>query len=156
MMSSKSESPLHRIGLRICVIYGFALLAAILLIYTGLVHLGNTYGFLASILRFRLTGFELSKVLAIVLPFAHILVGVCLLTRFFFHESLIFTASMFTTYTFAQFSVMLRGMTIDCGCYGFDSHVISWFSAVQVCLLASGGWVAAFFNAKSGKRNVVK
>ncbi len=129
------------------IVYGlgnlFGLFAAGLLIYTGLIHLGNSYAFLASILRYQLAGFEISKHLAMILPVAHLVIGLCILCRLFLPASLVLASSLFSLYFIAQFSVMWRGLTISCGCFGLDSHQISWFSVglVGSCSLLS--WVSA-------------
>ncbi len=126
------------------LVRGFAWLVGLLLIYTGLLHFANSYGFLASILRYRLTELEMSKFLAMVLPIAHVVVGVFLLTNTFFRECMILAASLFALYCFAQVSALARGLSIDCGCYGFDHHVVSWFSAAQVGLLAVFSWMTVY------------
>jgi hypothetical protein len=119
-----------------------------LLLLSAIAHLNNPYVFLASIYEYRLVPRIGVEVLAMLLPFLHITIALCLIAGH--RPSTMFTAAsaLFATYAGAQVIALLRGMEIDCGCFkGFSGapaeHAIGWQTiglALLGLLLSVVGW----------------
>lgn len=107
---------------------------AIVLMFTGLVHLGNPSFFLSSILKYDLVPLALAKQMAIVLPFLHVALAICLVLSIFKVSSLQIAAVLFAAYALAQGLALLRGVAIECGCFGIDSEPVGIWSLAKVFL----------------------
>ncbi len=99
--------------------------AAALLVSSAVLHLTNPYFFLGSVLRYELTGPTLSMFIATVLPAASLVVGCLLVLGFWQRIGLMIAAFLFIVFGIAQWSVLLSGRIIACGCFGAFSEVIS-------------------------------
>jgi prepilin-type N-terminal cleavage/methylation domain-containing protein len=89
-----------------------------LLIASGLLHLQNVPAHYVAIANYRLLPNVFSQILAFVLPSLHVAVGVSLVLNEFRLPCLLVSTGLATLYLGAQVSVLVRGMRIDCGCFG--------------------------------------
>jgi len=89
---------------------------------SGVLHLQNVPGHFVAIANYRILPIEVSQVLAFVLPCLHVIIGVTLLLNEFQLLCFIISASLTGIYLAAQLSVLLRGMQIECGCFGTISE----------------------------------
>ncbi len=87
-------------------------------IASGLLHLQNIPAHFVAIANYRMLPIEASEILAFLLPCLHVIVGVALLLNEFRLPCFILSTGMAGIYLAAQVSVWLRGMRIDCGCFG--------------------------------------
>lgn len=124
---------------------------ALALLFTGLVHLGNSYFFLSSIIKYDLIPVFLAKQLAIILPALHITLAVFLICDFGRVSALRLALVLFTLYALVQLSVVVRGITIDCGCFGIDSDPVGFWSVARVSVLAMMAWMLLWFETQSSR-----
>ncbi len=91
---------------------------ALLLIVSGLLHLQNVPSHFVAIANYRIVAVEFAQFLGLVLPSIHVAVGVMLLLSEFRWQCYLTSAGLLGIYCAAQFSVIFRGLRIDCGCLG--------------------------------------
>ncbi len=95
-----------------------AIALALLLLRSSFAHLGNPYYFLSTVYSYQLTGIEPGKWVAIVLPFLQLIVGICLLLRWWPIESYLLAIFLFLGFTTVQVIAWYNGLEIACGCFG--------------------------------------
>lgn len=134
--------PLHlalRIGERV-----IALALALLLLRSSFAHLGNPYYFLSSVYSYEITGTDLGKWLALVLPSAQMVLAICLLARWWLVGTYAMMVGLFTVFAAVQGFVLWQGREIPCGCFGASGNlqVGVWTLALAgaAALASALGW----------------
>jgi len=90
-------------------------------LYAGILKMQDPQAFADRIADFQILPFALVNLLAISLPIAEILVGVLLMIEFWV-ECMAFAILLLTAlFAMAIASALLRGLVIDCGCFGSGS-----------------------------------
>lgn len=115
---------------------GFLVALAIssLLLISAFAHLSNPYQFFSSILKYDLLPSPAAKLSAACLPFVHLAVAGLLLTGVAQRTAFQLGAALFATYGVVQLSALVRGLKVDCGCFGPSTSLIG----PQSILLAMG------------------
>jgi putative oxidoreductase len=102
------------------------LLGAIFLV-AGASKIGHAAFFAAQIAGFRILPSALIAPLALVLPFLEVLLGGYLVIGLFTRTSAWIAASLLLLFDLAIASAVVRGMTVNCGCFGpSDATVTTW------------------------------
>ena len=112
------------------------LLASGLLITSAIIHWGNPYSFLGSILQYDLVSPRTSIALAAFLPSLTLAVGCFLLISGWSRVSLTLASVLFGCFAFAQWSALISDKMIGCGCFGASGSTVSTVSASAVSALA--------------------
>ena len=100
-----------------------------LLLVSASAHVFNGYQLYASVLDYRLLPASVATMVAAVLPFAQLAVGVSILfVPIYRRAALLLAAVLFSAFLFAQTSAYERGLDISCGCFGGDGSQIGWRS----------------------------
>jgi Methylamine utilisation protein MauE len=100
---------------------------ALLLLRSAFAHLGNPYYFLSTVYSYRLTGIETDKWVAVVLPYLQLVLGVCLLARWWAPQAYLLAGLLFAGFVVAQALVLRQGLDIPCGCFGVsDGLSVGW------------------------------
>lgn len=116
------------------------LLLSATLCYSGLLHLSNPYEFLSSILDYRYLEFGgVAVFIAAVLPALQIVIGIGIAFEPPYVCAILGAIGMLGVFFFAQIGAWLRGLPIDCGCFGSRSHQVGFASVAIV----GGLWVVA-------------
>lgn len=103
------------------------LFVAYVLLASAIAHLGNPYQFLAAIRAYQLipvlpqAGAELGATL---LPFLHVTLAVCLITRCAPRSAFCVGVFLFLFYAVAQTTALARGLKVGCGCFGPSEDLI--------------------------------
>jgi len=98
---------------------------SIALLYAAHAHLIHPFRFLDSVLRYQLTTPFFSQFIAWYLPYLQLLLSLNLLFNRFRKPSLLICCVLFLFFCSAQISVLIRGMEIDCGCFGDQASPVS-------------------------------
>lgn len=126
---------------------------ALLLLRSSFAHLGNPYYFLSSVYSYEVTGIDLGKWVAVVLPSVQMVLAICLLARWWLAEVYLMALVLFTTFVAVQGFVLWQGREISCGCFGASGNlqVGVWTLAVSgtAALASALGWLGA--TARHGK-----
>ena len=110
-----------------------------LLSFSGLTHIFNPGTFALAIGRYSIVSPMTGALLALVLPALQITTAVMLLLRDYQFLGAMSAMIQFFVYSLAQGYVIASGLTIDCGCFGSLSRVIS----IETFLLVASLFVLA-------------
>ena len=111
---------------------GICYVIAAVLLYSGFLHITHQYLFLDAVLRYQVLPWPLAVAAALAFPCAHVIAGIQLVFPKTRCLGLPTAFVLLFTYGVAQWSVVARGMTISCGCFGVESGTVSWTSALSV------------------------
>lgn len=111
------------------------LIVSVFLLVSGLIHMFQPYMFVYSVANYRLLPNFVSGVVAIWLPYLCICVALCIVSNFYKSEAIIIALCMFTVFFLAQLSVLVRGIDIDCGCFGHAESTIGFGTLMRPIVL---------------------
>jgi putative oxidoreductase len=94
------------------------ILLGAVLFYAGFSKLNATWEFAGNIANFRLLPPQLNQVLALILPWMEIIAGVLLFFNLWVRAAGIVSTALFSAFFVAVVSALIRGLDIDCGCFG--------------------------------------
>ena len=92
-------------------------------LYAGIVKIGNVDGFAFDIRAYQLVSWDLSRMLAYVLPVVEIAVGVLLIVGLLTRWAALVTALLLIAFMGGIVWVWTQGISIDCGCFGHGGEV---------------------------------
>lgn len=108
-------------------------------------HARNPFLFLGTIYQYQLLGASSGRMLAVAVPAFELTLGACLLTRQFLFASYGLSAAILAVFATAQASVLARGLSIGCGCFGAGYTArVGWGSLSFTCTLAATACLGAF------------
>ena len=110
----------------------FRLLLAGIFLYAGLLKVLDPIGFLTVVRDFDILSDPYAAWLSMGLPWLEIMTGIALLTPWLALGGAVVAAGMLTTFIGALLSAWLRGMEIDCGCFGGGSGSDSLTSYMDI------------------------
>jgi hypothetical protein len=88
------------------------------LLFSGFTHFQLPYLFLEDLLAYELVSGWTAVWVSILLPSVEIALAVCLFSKASPKWSLVFTLIVLILFLIAQSSALIRGLKIDCGCFG--------------------------------------
>ena len=124
-------------GLKMFSIFDFSsrLLISSVLFYSSLEHMLNPFAFLQDITLYRISGMNVSFLVAYFLPFLQFSTACFLLLNWKSHAARICCSVMFFCFLVVQSSAYFRGLDISCGCFGDYSSTISMPTILMVFTL---------------------
>lgn len=128
-----------------------ALFAAYFCLVSALGHLGNPYQFVAAIRAYQLIPIAHqvgAEIVAIFLPFVHLTLAVCLITKYAQRSAFGVGFFLFFFYTLAQASVLARGLKAGCGCFGPSEDLIG-VKSIALSLTCSLGCYIGLYSLRS-------
>lgn len=111
-----------------------------LFLWSSLPKIRQPYDFLSSVYNYELVGPKLGVLVAMTLPWAELLVGICLVGGIFVSGALLVSIAMAAMFIFVIASALYRGLEISCGCFSASgAGVIGYSTLTRACaiLLAS-------------------
>jgi hypothetical protein len=127
-----------------------------LLVWAGFSKLQSLWLFSEALANYRLFPAQLNQALAITLPWLELGSGLLLLAGVWVRPSGWMAAGLFACFALASLSALLRGLNIECGCYGTASaRRIDALTVLQsvLCLLGSIVLCATVRSTLTGKTN---
>jgi len=112
MKSLRATKILHRISMFIRIVLSF------LFIFAGATKAYDPSEFAREIARYQLVPWTVSVLGAIYLPWLEMLTGILLLLKRFERGALLIVTVLLLVFSGALASAMVRGLNIDCGCFG--------------------------------------
>jgi uncharacterized membrane protein YphA (DoxX/SURF4 family) len=110
-------------------------LGAIFLV-AGSAKIGHAAYFAAQIAGFRILPSVVIAPMALVLPFLEVMLGAYLVLGLFTRASAWIAALMLALFDLAIASAVVRGMAVNCGCFGpNDATVTTWAEVARDALL---------------------
>jgi len=105
-------------------------------LYSSLPKIRQPYDFLSSVYNYELVGPKLGMLTAMTLPWAELLVGVCLVGGIFVSGALLVSIAMAAMFTFVIASALYRGLEISCGCFSASGGgVIGYSTLIRACAI---------------------
>ena len=89
-----------------------------LFVFAGATKAYDPGAFAIEIQRYQLVPWILAALISVYLPWLEMLSGALLLLKRFERGALLLTTLLLLIFTLALASAMLRGLSIDCGCFG--------------------------------------
>ncbi len=94
-----------------------------LFIYAGAEKISNPADFSQSIMNYKLFPVEIINIFAITLPWIEVVCGLLLLFGISVRENSLIIFSLLFVFTLAVAISMIRGLNLDCGCFGKPSPI---------------------------------
>ncbi len=120
--------------------------------FSAISHLMEPLGFLEAVYSYQVIGRTLGWVVALLLPSIELALAVCLLSGNYLRPALISACFMFAAFVAAQTVVVMRGLSIDCGCFGRLSHPVGVGSILITTFLLVVSFTCAWACRWSGFR----
>lgn len=130
------------------ILSGFSIIVRVglgcMFIYSSLPKIRQPYEFLSDVYNYELVGPKLGMFVAMVMPWAELLIGICLVGGIFIGGALLMSIALG-----AMFSVVLgwaihMGLNISCGCFGSSSTDIIDYTtllrAIAIMLLSAAAY----------------
>lgn len=115
---------------------------------SSMIHLGNPYYFLDSVLAYDLLRERYAILAAAYLPYLELVLSIAIWLPEFRRAALIGMLALFSAYSVAQGIALSRGLKISCGCFGPASdRPISIDSLAFAASLAAISLLSLFFFA---------
>jgi putative oxidoreductase len=103
----------------------FRVVLGIVFIYSSLDKIYYPADFALAVQNYQIVPDILTNLIAIILPWIEFGCGLLLTIGLFRRESAGILAFLIVVFIIAMLSALIRGLDIDCGCYGLDTE-ISW------------------------------
>jgi len=91
-------------------------------VYAAVLKIADPGRFLIAIRSYQLLPDPWAPLVALCLPWLEILVGIALIIRRPYKASLVLIGGMLTVFLLAIVSGWVRGLDLDCGCFGGDAE----------------------------------
>jgi uncharacterized membrane protein YphA (DoxX/SURF4 family) len=121
------EHPVHRL-----LIMGFGFL----LVFSSLDKITHPVAFAGMVENYQVIGKSLSLWVAVWLPATEILLGFMLILGLWTEAGLLLNAALMSGFLLLVSQAYLRGLDIECGCYGGEGSTIGPFKILQNLFLA--------------------
>jgi len=96
-----------------------------ILVYAGWTKLFDTAGLAKAIDNYQILPYHAINIAAITLPAIELIAGLGLIFGLFLDGSLAITTALYALFVIAVESAILRGLNIECGCFGtFDAEIV--------------------------------
>jgi putative oxidoreductase len=107
-----------------------------LFIMSSMPKIRQPYVFLGSVYAYELVGPQLGVLVAMVLPWLELLVGVCLVGGVFVGGALLASTGMGVLFTFVLASALWRHLDISCGCFSTSlAGKISYVTLIRAIVI---------------------
>jgi hypothetical protein len=113
-------------------------------LYAGALKLGDATAFATDIHNYRVLPDSVVPLLAVGLPVLEIVTALALLTPTFTQGGAVLSALMLAAFAAGMAQAKLRGIDLECGCFGAESaQKVSWLKvALNAALAILAGWIA--------------
>ncbi|WP_290663886.1 MauE/DoxX family redox-associated membrane protein, partial [Ignavibacterium sp.] len=101
------------------------IIIAMVFIYAGAEKISDPKGFSQSIYNYRILPIETINILAITLPWLELISGILLLFGISVKENAAIIGTLLLVFIIAVALSMIRGLDIDCGCFG-KGNMVGW------------------------------
>ncbi len=108
------------------VLVVFRLIVGAVFVYAGVVKIVEPLDFAENIANYRLVGQSISFLAALVLPWLEALCGLALALGIARRAASLLIALMLGFFIFLTLVTIVRGLNVDCGCFGALSRTAGW------------------------------
>ncbi|HEY5504509.1 MAG TPA: MauE/DoxX family redox-associated membrane protein, partial [Sedimentisphaerales bacterium] len=129
----------------------------VVFIASSIPKLMQPYDFLAGVYSYELVGPKLGVMVAIMLPWLELFVGICLVGGVFVRGAILASMGMCAMFSLVLASAFWRGLGISCGCFSLaDQNMISYWTvirAVALLTVSAAIYIYAVFGEQKISRN---
>jgi len=117
--------------------FGFLvrLILGVMFLMGALPKIRQPYDFLGDVYGYEIVGPKLGMLVAMTLPWAELLVGICLLGSIFVGGALLVSMVMGVIFTFVLSWAIYHGLDISCGCFGAGTSQIGYGTLIRAVLI---------------------
>ncbi|MBI4546784.1 MAG: DoxX family membrane protein [Ignavibacteriae bacterium] len=88
--------------------------------------------FAVNIVAYKLLPYGLTNLFALIVPWMELLCGVFLIAGVFLRSSSFMVSLLLSMFTIAMITALVRGLKIDCGCFGVEhASPVSWMRVLE-------------------------
>ncbi|MFQ6082029.1 MAG: MauE/DoxX family redox-associated membrane protein [Candidatus Aminicenantia bacterium] len=109
----------------------FRLIVGGVFIFSAIAKIIQPLGFAQDISNYQLFSQDIAFFSALILPWIELLCGLSLISGIAIRGSSFLISGMLIFFITILIITLLQGKQIDCGCFGFFSHPVSWSLVVQ-------------------------
>lgn len=102
----------------------FRIVVGGIFLIAGLAKISDPVRFLLTLREFQLFPEMIIRFLAVYLPWLEFILGLFIILGILYRTSALFLAFLNAVFTLAILSVIIRGMEIDCGCFGLFADIL--------------------------------
>ena len=102
----------------------FRILTGGIFTIAGLSKIADPIGFYSTLIGFRILPDFLLNFMAVYLPWLELLLGLAVLLGLLYRTASLMLAVINTVFAIAIISVIVRGIDIDCGCFGLLADIL--------------------------------
>ncbi len=126
------------LGFRVLSILTSCFLGTVLIVSASL-HLTNPILFFEDLMGYEIVGQSTAMWLTLIMPPVMFVCGMAIINRLASKSVLIATSLLLLAFVFSQSVAFVRGLKINCGCFGAGSHEVGWLSIAftSACLLGN-------------------
>jgi len=110
----------------------------IMFLVSSIPKIRQPYDFLGSVYGFEIVGPNLGLLVASVLPWLELFLGICLIGGVFISGALLITIGLSIMFGVVISSAVMRGMDISCGCFGPSQDKVNYLTIAR-----SGSFILA-------------
>jgi uncharacterized membrane protein YphA (DoxX/SURF4 family) len=112
-------------------------------IYAGVLKISDPATFATSVSNFRVVPYEWTHLIAIIIPWIEVLAGVLVLAGFWLRAATLVIASLTFVFIVLISSALVRGLNIECGCFGTaaGSKIGLKNLAIDLALFVGAAWL---------------
>ena len=107
-----------------------------LFLWSSVSKIVRPYDFLSNVYEYELVTPKVGVAVAVMLPWLELAIGMCLVGGIFLVGAFLAGSFLGAVFVFVQASVLHRGLSINCGCFGSsDSSFVSYGTLARTCLI---------------------
>lgn len=116
----------------------------VLMAWAGMAKIGDLRGFAEQLHNFRMMPVPIENLIAISLPWIELVAALALIFGVRARAGALLAGAMLGTFTVAVLVAMLRGLDIECGCFGtHDATRVGWLKIGQNLTMLALAWVGS-------------
>ncbi|MDI6766592.1 MAG: MauE/DoxX family redox-associated membrane protein [Bacteroidota bacterium] len=109
--------------------------------------------FALNVQAYKILPISLVNIIALIIPWMELICGIFLISGVFVRSSSVILSGLLVVFIILIFSALLRGLKIDCGCFGSANTPVSWMRIIEdFGLLLLGFHIFYFFEQAPTKR----
>jgi uncharacterized membrane protein YphA (DoxX/SURF4 family) len=134
----------------------FRMMVGLLFIYACIDKIVAPAYFAGTIQNYQLLSVSLINIVSITLPWLELICGILLMVGIWHRAAAVIISFLMTVFIIAILSVILRGLDIECGCFGSDTSA-NWARIVEdIFLLVFSLQIVFYPNSKLALENIWK
>ncbi len=112
--------------------------------------------FALNVQAYKILPTSLVNITALIVPWMELICGIFLISGVFVRSSSVILSGLLVVFIILIFSALLRGLKIDCGCFGSTSTPVSWIRIIEDIGLLILGFHIFYFMEQLPKQRIIE